>query len=59
MTRIVTFLFGGFGLRRRVDPKFHPDMSKSLGISKPAVAHHYPQCGELARSPAYNSFRLR
>ncbi|MBV8096378.1 MAG: hypothetical protein JO110_24685 [Acetobacteraceae bacterium] len=46
MTRIVVFLFSGFGFRWRVDPEFQPDMGELLGISAPAVAHHYPQHGQ-------------
>jgi hypothetical protein len=44
--RTLASLFGGFGFRLRIDPEFHPDMSKPLGISEPAVAHHRPQRGQ-------------
>jgi type IV secretory pathway TraG/TraD family ATPase VirD4 len=34
MTRIVAFLFGGFGFRWRVDPEFHPDVGELRGIGE-------------------------
>ena len=58
MTRIVVFLFSGFGFRWRVDPEFHPDVGELLGIGEPAVTHHRPQRGqaggveEQARQPS-------
>ena len=46
MTRIVVFLFSGFGFRWRVDLEFHPDVGELLGIGEPAVTHHRPQRGQ-------------